>query len=259
MSQNLNKIQIRAEVFSSINSILSVQGKKEPAIKSSVDKLKNIEDKDFLARLLVKEFIATNDSERASLISILMLNCLPVNDLEHNLWSNLALKEVSDEKKYQLIEILKSMGKFIEYDKYLDYFDEPQKIIDLDTHKILSSAMLNPEAQIDFLDFMETLSKSDKLLLIQSMVEDYSSDDLANIIAPIILYEKDKEILELVINEVINSKSPLGYYLLKRFTELSKEETLLRIANKGLKELQIMGITRDKAKGICTESPTHIL
>ena len=244
----MNKIQIRAEVFSSINNILSTQGKKEVVIKEAVEKLKIIEDKDFLSRLFIKEFISTNDSERASLISILMLNCIPVDDLERNLWSNLALKEVSDEKKYQLIEILKSMGKFIEYDKYLDYFEEPDKIIDLDTHKILSSAMLNPEAQIDFLDFMETLSKSDKLLLIQSMVEDYSSDDLANIISPIILYEKDNEIIETVISELINSKSPLAYYPMKRFIELTKDESLLRTANKGLKELQIMGITQEKAK-----------
>ena len=132
--------------------------------------------------------------------------------------------------------------------KYLDYFEEPDKIIDLDTHKILSSAMLNPEAQIDFLDFMETLSKGDRLLLIQSMVEDYSSDDLANIISPIVLYEKDKEITETVISELINSKSPLAYYPLKRFCELTNDESLLKIANKGLKELQIMGITQDKAK-----------
>ena len=166
MSEKLNKIQIRAEVFSSINNILSVQGKKDSFIKETVEKLKSIEDKDFLSRLFIKEFISTNDTERSSLISILMLNCVPVEDLERNLWSNLALKEVSDEKKYQLIDVLKSMGKFIEYDKYLDYFEDPDKIIDLDTHKILNSAMLNPDAQINFLDFMVTLSKRDKLLLI---------------------------------------------------------------------------------------------
>ena len=69
------------------------------------------------------------------------------------------------------------MGKFIEYDKYLDYFDEPQKVVEMDTQRLLSSALLNPEAQIDFLDFMETLSTDDKRLLIQSMIEDYSKDD----------------------------------------------------------------------------------
>ena len=243
-----NKMQIRATVFASINNVLSSVGLKEEVLNDAVNTIKTIEDKDFLAKLLIKEFINTNESDRTSLISLILLNCVPIEILEQNLWKNLALKEISDEKKYQLVEILKSMGKFIEYDKYLDYFEEPQKVIDIDTNKLLSSAMLNPEAQIDFLDFMETLSTNDKILLIQSMVEDYTKDDLANIISPIILCEKNREILELIIKELINSKSPIAYYPLKRFSELSKDDELLWLVNKGLKEFQLAGINEEKAK-----------
>ena len=166
MAEKMNKIQIRAEVFSSLNSVLSSDEGGNNIVASAIERLKSIEDKDFLAKLLIKEFIDSKDSERSAVITIMLLNCLPLEDLENHLWSNLALKTVSDEKKYQLIDILKSMGKFIEYDKYLDYFDEPQKVVEMDTQRLLSSALLNPEAQIDFLDLMETLSTDDKLLLI---------------------------------------------------------------------------------------------
>ena len=248
MTEKINKIQIRAEVFAAINIITSSSSTAEISISEIIQKLNQIEDKNFLTRLLIKEFISTNDTHRASVISLILLKCVPVDILENNLWSNLALKTVSDEKKYQLVEILKSMGKFIEYDKYLDYFEEPQTVIDIDTKKLLMSAMLNPEAQIDFLDFMETLPKNDKILLINSMVEDYSKNDLANIISPIILYEKDKEILEIVLKELINSKSALAYFPIKEFCNLSKNEELLRLANKGIKELQIAGINEEKAR-----------
>lgn len=247
----MNKMQIRAEVFASINNILA--DKKDFTIQKAIGSLNEIEDKEFLSKLLIKEFINTNDTERTSIISLLLLNCVPIEDLEKNLWSNLTLKTVSDEKKYQLIEILKSLGKFIEYDKYLDYFEEPQKIIDMDTHKLLSSAMLNPETQIDFLDFMETLLPEDKKLLIQSMAEDYTKDDLANIISPIILYENNEEIIETVIEELIKSKSPLAYYPLKRFSELTNNEYLSRIVQKSLKELQLAGINEQKAKEYYTK------
>ena len=248
MTEKMNKIQIRAEVFSSLNSVLSSGEGENTGVNNAVEKLKNIEDKDFLTKLLIKEFIDSKDSERSALITIMLLNCVPLEELEKHLWSNLALKTVSDEKKYQLIDILKSMGKFIEYDKYLDYFDEPQKVIEMDTQRLLSSALLNPEARIDFLDFMETLSTDDKMLLIQSMIEDYSKDDLANIISPIIMCEKDEKLIEAVINELINTKSALSYYPLKRFSQLTKNEWIKKLANKGLKELQIAGINEEKAK-----------
>ena len=247
MTEKMNKIQIRAEVFSSINDICNRVENSENVLYNSVNKLSVIEDKDFLAKLLIKEFISTDDSKRGSAISLLLIKCVPVDILENNLWSNLALKTVSDSKKYQLVDLLKSMGKFIDYDKYLDYFEEPQNVIDIDTRKLLSEALLNPESQIDFLDFLETLSKRDKTLLIQSMVEDYTKDDLANILAPIVLYEKDKEILNLIIKELINSKSPLVYYPFKRYSELSKDEEMVRIVNKGLKELKIAGVTQERA------------
>ena len=248
MVEKKNKIQIRAEVFGVINYITSSFDKADVPLNEVVKKVEDIDDKDFLSRLLIKEFISTNDTKRASVISFLLMKCIPVDVLEKNLWSNLALKTVSDEKKYQLVEILKSMGKFIEYDKYLDYFEEPQVVIDADTKKMLMSAMLNPEAQIDFLDFMETLSVEDKILLINSMIEDYSKDDLANITAPIILYEKNKEILELVLKELIESKSALAYYPITRFCKLTQDEELLKLAQKGLKELQLAGINEEKAK-----------
>ena len=248
MTEKMNKIQIRAEVFSSLNNILSSDEGEKNLIPQTIERLNNIEDKDFLAKLLIKEFIDSKDSERSAVINLILTNCVPLKDLENHLWSNLALKTVSDEKKYQLIDILKSMGKFIEYDKYLDYFDEPQKVIEMDTQRLLSCALLNPEAQIDFLDFMETLSVEDKKLLIQSMTEDYSSDDLANIISPIIMCEKDETLVEIVIKEIITAKSPLSYYPLKRYGELSKNEILKKLANRGLKELQIAGINEEKAK-----------
>ena len=123
MTEKMNKIQIRAEVFSSINDICNRVENSENVLYNSVNKLYAIEDKDFLAKLLIKEFISTDDSKRGSAISLLLIKCVPVDILENNLWSNLALKTVSDSKKYQLVDILKSMGKFIDYDKYLDYFE----------------------------------------------------------------------------------------------------------------------------------------
>lgn len=254
MTKKLNKIQIRAELFSIINKLLISIGNNSQKISEEIGNLNNIEDKDFLAKLLIKEFIATEDTNKSTIISLIIINCIPIEILENNLWSNLALKSITDEKKYQLIDLLKSMGKFIEYEKYIDYFEDPQKIIDIDTKKLLKSAMLNPEAQIDFLDFLETLSKTDKMLLLDSMFEDYTNDDLANIISPLILYETDEKILEQIINMLIKTKSNLAYFPLENFSIYTKNEDLKKLSIKALKELKLMGINKESAKAFYAKS-----
>ena len=54
MTEKMSKFQIRAEVFSSINGVLSSNEDGSNSVNSVIEKFKKIEDKDFLAKLLIK-------------------------------------------------------------------------------------------------------------------------------------------------------------------------------------------------------------
>ena len=63
-----------------------------------------------------------------------------------------------------------------------------EELINKETKQLLDTAIMNPEAQIDFMDFMSAISDEDKIILIKSLEEDYANDALANILIPVFLY-----------------------------------------------------------------------
>ncbi len=66
------------------------------------------------------------------------------------------------------------------------YVENPDKIVDLETEKFLKMAEVNPEAQIDFLDFYYGVNETDRAILLDTIISDYTGDHLANILIPLI-------------------------------------------------------------------------
>ena len=77
----------------------------------------------------------------------------------------------------------------------------------METQKLLENAVFNPEAMLDFLDFVYAVPKNDKQLLLASLKEDYKGDVLANIVYPILYADFDDEFKLLAIDILSESKS----------------------------------------------------
>lgn len=240
----LNKLQIKAE-------ILTVLSKLQTNLDSSdVDKflvtLYEQEDKSSILDVLIKELCKANEQKSIS-ICFLLLKLCDKESIENALWGVLKNPSVNDSIKTIILNILKEFGNKLEYEKLDEYFENPADVIDADTKKLLQTAIINPEAQIDFLDFLNSLTDVDKKLLVQSLGDDYSSDNLANILNPLVLYSPDSEIGRIAIDILGATKSQLAFYTLEECLKFVDDEVTIALIKRNISKLKISGVREENA------------
>lgn len=245
MSDNqLNKLQIKAEVMTVLSKLQSM-----PEI-SSVDAILKVlseqKDKKAILDILVKELLKSSQ-QKAAFVSYMLIELCEKAELEEELWAILKNKTIGDTAKTYVLNILKDLGNKVDYEKFTEYFENPADVIDADTQKLLHIAIVNPEAQIDFLDFLNSLAEADKHVLIKSLGEDYSSDDLANILVPLFLYSPTSEFGKTAISILGATKSQLALHALLDALEFVDDEETISLIKKNISSLKIAGVREDKA------------
>lgn len=253
----LNKLQIKAEILTAISKLQN--DIETPNVDKILETLLQQEDKKAILDVLNKEILKSNEPKTV-LISFIMLKLCDEKDVENAFWNVLKNPTVSDSTKTIILNILKEMGSKVNYDKIEEYFEHPDEVIDADTQKLLQSAIINPEAQIDFLDFVTALPAFDAKVLIQSLGDDYSSDDLANILNPLVLYNPNSELGEIAIDILGSTKSQLALHTLKETLEfLDSDKTSL--IKKNISKLKISGVREDNTvefyKEVLSESKPY--
>lgn len=240
----LNKIQIRAE-------ILTVLAKFQTNLEAAnVDEILEIltlqEDKKTVLEVLIKELTKANE-QKVILICFLALKLCDKEMFENALWEVLKTPSVADVTKTIILNVLKDMGNKVDYEKLEEYFENPSEVIDADTKRLLQTAIINPEAQIDFLDFLNSLPDSDKRILVQSLGEDYSYDDLANILNPFVLYNPTSELGKISIDILGSTKSQLALHTLVQLLDFVYDEETIALIKKNISKLKISGVREDNA------------
>jgi hypothetical protein len=140
--------------------------------------------------------------------------------------------------------MLKDLGNKVDYEVVSSYFEKFDELINKETKQLLETAIMNPEAQIDFMDFLNSIKDEDKILLIKSLEEDYAGDALANITIPVFLYYLGSDVANTALEILSKTKSQLAFHALesmKKFVNASWEAKI----NKALSELKISGVRVD--------------
>lgn len=245
MAENLNKLQIRAKTLAVLSDIKA--RKPIDIVSEQLDFLKTIEDKDCIFEVLIKEFQKAPD-EFLMIIKIVMADILPLNYLQDKIMNIILEQKTSDSYKYQLLLFLKDAGFTVDYQKISTCFDNFEEVLEKDTKVLLEAAIVNPETQIDFLDFLISLPNDDKLILINSLSEDYTGDNLANVLTPILYADFDKDVLETVIANLGETKSSIGLEAIRWLIDTTKNEDIKNICKKSLTMLKLAGASDQKAK-----------
>lgn len=239
-----NKLQIRAKILSSIinlqnnNTDLSFVG-------NTLDELNAIQDKDAILDILYKEFLKENSELRDYTITFLIGELIEKEKTEKVLFETLANTKINDKIKAKAVNFLRELGKHVNYEQYLEYFENPDDVIDSDTTKLLENAKINPESQIDFLDFVQSLPEQEKEMLINSLKEDYDGDNLANILSPLIISAPYSDIAQIAIKALGESRSMLAYPVLKQIEEQVEDLAIKSLVQKSLTLLKLSGIKED--------------
>lgn len=242
MSQ-LNKLQIKAEIMTVMAKLQ--QDIDTPYADQYLSVLNSQEDKSDILDILLKELQRSNE-QRSILICFILVKLFDQELLEEVLWNVLKNRGVMDDAKRVVLKVLKNFGNTVDIDKLEEYFENPKDVIDAETQTLLNNAIVNPEAQIDFLDFLTSLSFEDKEVLIQSLAQDYSSDALANILSPVVLYSPESEIGMICIDILGETKSQLALYTLKELLEFVKDEDIISLIKKNISKLKISGIREEQ-------------
>ena len=251
----MNKLQIKAEVLTTLRTIMNA---KMPTPSLLTD-LKKIDDKKTVFGILIKE-LSNADDHKSLIICWLLTELIEKEDLNNALWDVIKSPEYSDHIKMISFNMLKDLGNQIDYDVISGYFEKFNELINKETKALLDTAIMNPESQIDFMDFLNALSDNDKILLIKSLEDDYTGDALANILIPVFLYYLGSDIGDEALSILGNSKSQLAYHALENAKPYVDEETLAKL-NKALSALKLSGIRVDNTvefyKGILKESKPY--
>jgi len=235
----MNKLQIKAEILATLRA-LSSSSMPEPSLLTD---LKNIEDKKTVFDILIKE-LSNAEEQKSLLICWLLTELIENEELNNSLWDVIKSSEYNDHIKMIAFNMLKDLGNKIDYEVISGYFEKFNELINAETKELLETAIMNPEAQIDFMDFLSSLSDDDKILLIKSLEEDYANDALANILIPVFIYYMNTQVGDVALEILAKTKSQLAIHALENVKKYKEEQDLSKI-NKAISELKISGIRVD--------------
>lgn len=237
MDIQLNPFEIKAEIA---KIFLELDGVKDfDNYEIHYRNLDAQEDKSVIIKLLFKE-IGKNDS----LTKFLLIRYCEIKNLIERLWGIIKNNLTSNQAKIFALDLLRDIDTNWSYEECGQYLDNPEEFVDADTRKILDNAIVNPEVQIDFLDFLNSLPDNDKIILLNSLGNDYSKDELANMLVPVFLSMPDTETGKTALEILGNSKSQLAYHALNSALE-NADDSLIPAIKKNISTLKLAGIRED--------------
>lgn len=215
-------------------------------IKQTLGELSKIEDKTAVLDILNKEFLKENSEMRDYTITFLLRELVDASQTESVMFETLANPKIKDSVKSKVVGFLRESGKHVNYEQYISYFENPDEVIDADTVRLLENARVNPESQIDFLDFLVALPEEEKELLVDSLTNDYDGDNLANILIPLIYANPYSKMSQKAIVAIGESKSKLAYPVLKWLEENIEDLKVRSNVQKSLNILRLSGVKTDE-------------
>ena len=237
----LNPFEIKAEIQKLISALQNAKDFENYEVHYRT--LDAQSDKNVIVRLLFKEI----NNPNSDLIKFLLLRYCPQKELTEHLWNIIKNSLTTNQAKIFALDLLRDIDTCWSYEECSKYLDNPNEFVNSDTEKILNKAIINPEVQIDFLDFFVTLSDNDKIVLLNSLAEDYSEDALANMLIPVFLSMPDSEAGRTALDILGNSKSQLAYHALASFLD-NADESIIPSVKRNLAVLKMAGIREDNSK-----------
>ena len=242
--KQLNPFDLKNKLTKLLTNINSVSDLKN--YLDDIELLETQQDKSFLKKILFKE-LSTAPKEKISLISFLLEHLVPKDELIAGLWEQIKNKNLGTEIRVMVLNMLRELDADWSYDNCTDYIDDASEIFDENTKQMLKTAIINPEVQIDFMDFLESIKTEDKITLLNSFENDFEPDAFANILIPVFESKPDSPEGQEALRLLGNTKSQLALNVLEKMNKLTEGELNQKI-RKSLATLKMSGIRTDNTK-----------
>lgn len=243
-SKQLNPFELKTTLTTLLKKINDVNDIQK--CLSDIDMLDNQPDKTLITKLLLKE-LNTCESNKIPVICFLLEHFTSKKDLIDEYWKALNNKALSSEVKIAILNILRELDADWSYEDCTQYLEDAEEIFDASTKQLLNNAIINPEIQIDFMDFLESLKVEDRITLLNSLAQDFGDDELANILIPVFesrpYSSEGKQALKLL----AETKSQLALNVLARMSKYTNGELNQQI-RKSLATIKMAGVREDNTK-----------
>jgi hypothetical protein len=242
--RNLTKLQVRAEVLAVIQRLSTLESSSREDQLKQIKRLKSISSQEYVLDCLLRE-LPKGNYEHLQIVAQLLLEFGDLDTLQKPLWNMIKDPNVSDEMKDTANAILRNLGDTSDPDLYLNYLKDPQELIDKETERMLKMASMNPEAQIDFLDFLFSLPSVEQLSLINSLKADYPGEYLTCIFLPALEARPDDEVYHSLIEALGGTRSVAAMEVLEELFEVTESEFEKKKIKKSLNLLKLAGVKKD--------------
>lgn len=242
--KQLNPFELKTALTNILSKINSVNDIKD--CLDDIDMLDSQQDKSLLSKLLFKE-LSNSKKEKIPVICFLLEHFISKDELIAGLWELMKDTKLDTDVRVMVLNMLRELDADWSYENYSDYIEDADEILDENTKQMLKSAIINPEVQIDFMDFLASIKTEDKITLLNSFENDFEPDAFANILIPV--FEADPnspEGLE-ALRLLGDTKSQLALNLLERMNKHTSGELNQRI-RKSLATLKMSGMRTDDTK-----------
>ena len=243
--KQLNPFELKTAVGQLLNKINSVNDIQN--CLADFDMLDAQEDKKIISKILFKELVSA-PNEKIPIICFLLEHFVPKEEFVSKLWETLKNQNLQSETKITILNLLRELDSDWSYQSCEEYLeDDAKSLLDENTKHLLNSAIINPEVQIDFMDFMASIRVQDKITLINSLSEDFTSDALANILIPVFMSEPDSPAGKEALKLLADTKSVLALHTLEEMKTMATGELLQEI-KRSLSTIKISGMREDNTK-----------
>ena len=215
--KQLNPFELKSaltELLGKINSVNDIQN-----CLADFEMFDGQNDKTLLSKLLLKELINAK-VEKIPLICFMLEKYTPKDELVEKLWDTLKNQKLDSEVKITILNLIRELDADWSYESCEEILGDDGDILDANTKQMLNSAIINPEVQIDFMDFLASIKVQDKITLLGSFGEDFSDDVLANILIPVFESEPNSPQGIEALKLLGTTKSPVSYTHLTLPTKL---------------------------------------
>ncbi len=242
--KQLNPFELKSAITNLLSKIHSVNDIQNCLADFEI--LDGQEDKTILSKILFKELVNSN-IEKIPVICFLLEHYTPKQELINKLWETLKNQNLQSEVKITILNLLRELDSDWSYETCEEYLGDSTDILDENTKQLLNTAIINPEVQIDFMDFLASIRVQDKITLLNSFGKDFSDDALANILIPVFVSEPNSPAGLEALHLLGETKSQLALHVLEEMQKVSKGELYQNI-RKSLSTLKISGIREDNTK-----------
>ena len=243
-AKQLNPFELKTlltELLQKLNSVNDIQ-----ACLADFEVLDTQEDKKTIEKVLFKELVSAS-TQKIPVICFMLEHFIPKADLVTKFWEVLKNQNLQTETRITILNLLRDLDSDWSYESCEEYIDDASELLDENTKKLLNSAIINPEVQIDFMDFMATIRVQDKIALLNSLAADFSSDALANILIPVFVSDPESAEGKQALKLLADTKSMLGLHILEYMKNFATGELLQEI-KRSLSTIKISGMRQDNTK-----------